>query len=257
MKLLQSLSLSTVALGLLVCSSALAQQRPPQGGRPGGYPPPPPYSHYPNPGQNPNPVHYPDHNPGYPQHRPGPGPVYGPVGQHYPNPTGYHPPPNYPSYPGPAHYPYPNQGGYYPPGRPGSYYPPVVYRPGPVFNLPTYPVYNNFPSGPCTVYSHRYSDGEAFYSVTNAYGHVIGTAYEESRAYEIAQNALYSGSCSYIISQNNSYSQPNYCQIQPANDMNGGTYYNVVDYRGNFIRASCSYQEALDVIQNTSQCFNQ
>ena len=129
----------------------------------------------------------------------------------------------------------------------------VIHNPPPVFHWPTYPVYNNFPAGPCTIYANIAYD--SFYTVTNAYGQNIGSSYDYSVATQIAQNAEVTHQCSYINTVTNNYAQPNYCQIEPGANAFGQSFYRVVANNGAILDNTADYQSALSLMQSDARCY--
>jgi hypothetical protein len=123
----------------------------------------------------------------------------------------------------------------------------------PVFNFPTYPVYNNFPAGPCTIYANNACN--SIYTISNAYGQNIGSTYDYSQATQIAQNAVYARQCSYVNTVTNNYSAPNYCQIEPGANAYGQSYYNVVAGNGAILASTTDYNQALSDVQTNVQCY--
>ncbi len=183
-----------------------------------------------------------------------PGPVYGSPVYHGNPPTPAYPtPPVYsgPSYPG--HFPGNDHDHSYPsPSYPSPYYPSPSY-PAPSYPGPSYP--SSYPSsmnGPCTIFSNSFGNN---YSVTNAYGQMIGSTFDYYQAYQIAQSAQNTGSCSYINNQTNNRQNQNFCQIMPGGNAYGQSFYRVIDRNGRILRDSCNYQDAQYTVQTDSRCF--
>jgi hypothetical protein len=107
-------------------------------------------------------------------------------------------------------------------------------------------------NGPCTIYSNSFGNN---YSVTNAYGQLIGTSYDYYQALQIAQNAQNTGSCNYINNQTNNRQNPNFCQIMPGGNAYGQSFYRVIDRSGRILRDSCNYQDAQYTVQTDARCF--
>jgi hypothetical protein len=115
-----------------------------------------------------------------------------------------------------------------------------------------YPVYNNFPAGPCTIYAN--SAFNSYYTITNAYGQNIGSSYDYAEATQFAENGVNSRQCSFVSNVTNNYQAPNYCQIQPSANAYGQVY-NVVTSGGAILDSTANYQQALNDVQDDVQCY--
>ncbi len=92
------------------------------------------------------------------------------------------------------------------------------------------------------------------YTVTNAFGQNIGSTYDYTEAYQIAENAQNRGQCNFITTYTNPYTQPNYCQLVPVNGQDSGLY-EVQTLDGNVITGTEDYDDAVNVIQSDSRCY--
>jgi hypothetical protein len=243
MKLIK-IALSFAVIAMMAGSSALAQG--PGGGHPGGgggFHPAPGGGGQPGNGGgfHPQPQPQPGNGGGgfHPQPQPQPGNGGG----------GFHPQPQ----PNPGPYrPEPGRGdgdggGFHPePGRP------IFNNPPPVFRFPVYPVYNNFPAGPCTIYANNAFN--SYYTISNAYGQNIGSTYDYAQAMQIAENGVNSRQCSYVNNVTNNYQAPNECQIQLSSNAYGQTYVVITD-EGAILDNTTNYQQALNDVQDDVQCY--